>query len=174
MSFGPQSLQARGVGQTARPGEVDYRLVRRHAIDEFRRGRLSRLDVCDAHPELLRAARNVGEARTLLDQAGWGQGPDGMRSKDGRRLVLSVLLSRPADQERAVEVLRSQLTEAGIGLQVQDAPEGVFTQVRRSAFDLFLETRNQDDANPCGLCRLFSIRPGGQLDYAAAVGGGPR
>ena len=26
-----------------------------------RRGRLSRLDVCDAHPELMRAARNVGE-----------------------------------------------------------------------------------------------------------------
>ena len=32
--------------------------------DEFRRGRLSKLDVCDAHPELLRAARNVGEARS--------------------------------------------------------------------------------------------------------------
>ncbi len=28
---------------------------------EFRKGRLSRLDVCDAHPELLRAATNVGE-----------------------------------------------------------------------------------------------------------------
>ncbi len=64
VSFGPQSLQARGVGQAARPGEVDYRLVRRNAIEEFKRGRLSRLDVCDAHPELLRAARNVGEARS--------------------------------------------------------------------------------------------------------------
>lgn len=64
VNFGPQSLQARGAGQVARPGEVDYRLVRKHTIDEFKRGRLSKLDVCDAHPELLRAARNVGEART--------------------------------------------------------------------------------------------------------------
>lgn len=64
VSFGPQSLQARGPGQVARPGEVDYRLVRKHTLDEFRRGRLSKLDVCDAHPELLRAARNVGEARS--------------------------------------------------------------------------------------------------------------
>jgi hypothetical protein len=64
VSFGPQSLQKRGAGQAARPGEVDYRLVRKHTLDEFRRGRLSRLDVCDAHPELMRAARNVGEART--------------------------------------------------------------------------------------------------------------
>jgi len=64
MVFGPESLQARGTGQAARPGEVDFRLVRKHTLDEFRRGRLSRLDVCDAHPELLRAARNVGEARS--------------------------------------------------------------------------------------------------------------
>jgi hypothetical protein len=43
------------------PGEIDYRLARKHVVAEFKRGRLSRLDVCDAHPELLRAARNVGE-----------------------------------------------------------------------------------------------------------------
>ena len=64
MSFRPESLQARGAGQAGRPGEVDYRLVRKHTLDEFKRGRLSRLDVCDAHPELMRAARNVGEARS--------------------------------------------------------------------------------------------------------------
>lgn len=64
VTFRVESLQARGVGQAAGPGEVDYRLVRKHALEEFRRGRLSRLDVCDAHPELLRAARNVGEARS--------------------------------------------------------------------------------------------------------------
>ena len=64
VTFRPESLQARGAGQAAGAGEVDYRLVRKHTLDEFRRGRLSRLDVCDAHPELLRAARNVGEART--------------------------------------------------------------------------------------------------------------
>jgi hypothetical protein len=64
VNFGPQSMQARGAGQTGRPGEVDYRLVRKHTLDEFKRGRLSKLDVCDAHPELLRAARNVGEARS--------------------------------------------------------------------------------------------------------------
>ena len=30
-------------------------------VSEFHKGRLSRLDICDAHPELLRAATNVGE-----------------------------------------------------------------------------------------------------------------
>jgi len=42
------------------PGDIDYRLVRGHVVAEFKRGRLGRNDVCDAHPELLRAARNVG------------------------------------------------------------------------------------------------------------------
>lgn len=40
---------------------MDFRLVRRHLIAEYKRGRLSRIDVCDAHPELLRAAENLGE-----------------------------------------------------------------------------------------------------------------
>jgi hypothetical protein len=60
MSFGPESLRGARPGQP--PGQVDYRLVRKHTIDEFRRGRLSRLDICDAQPELLRAARNCGRA----------------------------------------------------------------------------------------------------------------
>ncbi len=42
------------------PGQVDYRLTRNAVLSQFHRGRLSRLDVCDAHPELLRAARALG------------------------------------------------------------------------------------------------------------------
>ena len=40
---------------------VDYTLAKRAKLTELRGGRLARTDVCDAHPELLRAARNVGE-----------------------------------------------------------------------------------------------------------------
>jgi hypothetical protein len=43
------------------PGHVDYVLARRAVLRDFRRGALTRIDVCDAHPELLRAGRNVGE-----------------------------------------------------------------------------------------------------------------
>jgi hypothetical protein len=41
-------------------GQVEYRLARDQIIREFRRGRLSRLDVCDAQVELLRVATNLG------------------------------------------------------------------------------------------------------------------
>jgi hypothetical protein len=41
--------------------EIDYALARRLTVRDFRSGALARVDVCDAHPELLRAARNLGE-----------------------------------------------------------------------------------------------------------------
>jgi hypothetical protein len=42
-------------------GVIDHRLTRRALINEYRRGRMRRDQVCDAHPELLRAARNFGD-----------------------------------------------------------------------------------------------------------------
>jgi hypothetical protein len=48
------------------PGEIDYRLARQSVISEYRKGRLARHEVCDAHPELVRAARQVGEPSSRL------------------------------------------------------------------------------------------------------------
>lgn len=56
-------------GAPAKPGgatQVSYRLARDAVVRNFRNGRLSHLDVCDAHPELLRAAQNIGEATQEL------------------------------------------------------------------------------------------------------------
>jgi hypothetical protein len=41
-------------------GYVDYTLRKKSLLDGLRRGSLDRLDVCDAHPELIRVARNIG------------------------------------------------------------------------------------------------------------------
>lgn len=42
-------------------GVVDYTLAKRALLRNVRRGLVSVLDICDAHPELMRAARHVGE-----------------------------------------------------------------------------------------------------------------
>lgn len=60
VSFRPDAV--RGASSDGLPGQVDYRLARQHLINEYRRGRLSRVDVCDAHPELIRNAVELGEA----------------------------------------------------------------------------------------------------------------
>lgn len=41
-------------------GFVDYSLAKRSVLEGFRRGSLDRMDICDAHPELIRVARNIG------------------------------------------------------------------------------------------------------------------
>ncbi|HZJ27245.1 MAG TPA: DUF5318 family protein [Acidimicrobiia bacterium] len=43
------------------PRHVDYALARRAVLADLRRGVVAQHDVCDAHPELLRAARHVGQ-----------------------------------------------------------------------------------------------------------------
>lgn len=58
MSFTPAAVK--GAGDSG-PGEIDYRLARQAVISEYRKGRLARHEVCDAHPELVRAARQVGD-----------------------------------------------------------------------------------------------------------------
>jgi hypothetical protein len=41
------------------PSHVDYALAKRAALRDLRRGVVMQRDVCDAHPELIRAARNL-------------------------------------------------------------------------------------------------------------------
>src|SRR5262247_1328054 len=56
MSFRPEAIR----GVSSNGGVVDYRLTRQAVVRDYRKGRLSRLDVCDAHPELQRAAAGAG------------------------------------------------------------------------------------------------------------------
>jgi hypothetical protein len=49
-------------GRRGRKGQtVDYVLARRAVLRDLQAGRREREDVCDAHPELLRAGRHLGE-----------------------------------------------------------------------------------------------------------------
>ncbi|MCP3856352.1 MAG: DUF5318 domain-containing protein [Actinomycetia bacterium] len=52
MGFQPNAI--RGAG----PGVVDYRLARAGVLAEYRRGNVGATELCDAHPELRRAAQS--------------------------------------------------------------------------------------------------------------------
>lgn len=119
-------------------------------------------------------AQDPTEAARLLDGAGWVVGPGGVRVREGRRLTLALVLRR-AELADAAEVVRRQLGEVGVEVEVMPPDGGGFSPLERvnaATFDLFLDMRPQDDANPCALCRFFSIRPGGVLSVAGVVGGG--
>ena len=51
-------------GDLVEPGssaEISYRLTRQAAVNDVLSGTTAREDACDAHPELIRAAREVGD-----------------------------------------------------------------------------------------------------------------
>lgn len=59
MTFNARSVRGGG------SGEIDYRLARHAVLSEFRKGRIARHEVCDAHPELVRAARELGDETSI-------------------------------------------------------------------------------------------------------------
>ena len=68
-------------------------------------------------------------ARDLLQEAGWEEGADGIREKDGERLTLVV--NEAAPQPRSFDVvtlLSQQLREVGIDLEVLRADAGTYAE----------------------------------------------
>jgi hypothetical protein len=81
---------------------TDYALARRALLRDLRQGTVRRLEVCDAHPELVRAARHVGEpaghACPICDArhvsyVSYVYG-DGLRDANGRCIVHESELDR--------------------------------------------------------------------------------
>ena len=133
------------------------------------------LVLADAAERVKVPNQNLNESKRLLDQAGWGPGPDGVRVKNGRPLNLALIMARPSEQQKAADAVKNQLSQVGIGVNIVDpAPDAPFIRVNNATFDLYMASQIQDDGNPCALCRFFTIRPGGQLAFATSVGGGQK
>lgn len=119
---------------------------------------------------------DVAAAGEVLDEAGWTVGSDGIRERDGRRLVLDVTVRHPGEGlPAAAAAVADQLASVGIATTVTSPSAGGPTPLQRvnaASFDLFVDLRPQVDADPCALCRLFSIRPGGDLTVSGVVGAG--
>jgi hypothetical protein len=99
-------------------GVIDYTLAKRALLRDARRGLLSIEDLCDAHPELVRAATHVGEstrddcpvcAKEKLVLLAYVYG-DALKHDNGRVWSIEIGLKLAADNEGSrcyvVEVCR--------------------------------------------------------------------
>lgn len=103
------------------------------------------------------------KAASLLDQAGWTRGSDGMRSKNGQALHLSWLLSTGFGFQDAAELMSAQLQSVGISSQItQQASPEVFTNIEKGIMNV--SSIYDYAADPYVLNTLFSC---------AQVGDGP-
>lgn len=101
-------------------------------------------------------------ARGLLDDAGWRADSDGIRSKDGRRLKLSMTVLTPDLQRPMPEVVQAQLKEVGIELDIFAPGDSNAAFARRTSgeYDLFGAFANQHTAELSSIASLFTATGG--------------
>ncbi len=112
-------------------------------------------------------AKDSVTADRLLDEAGWRRGSDGMRSRDGRSLQMTLLTVGSGDQ--AVEQLvQADLRERGVQLEIRVVELATFLSTLRAPqkqYDLAL-TGVPGDIALGHLSAMFSgSQRGGALDY---------
>jgi peptide/nickel transport system substrate-binding protein len=69
---------------------------------------------------------NVGQANQLLDAAGWKQGADGVRAKDGKRLKLLFQTSINAPRQKTQAIVKQACLKAGIDMELKSVSASVY------------------------------------------------
>jgi peptide/nickel transport system substrate-binding protein len=69
---------------------------------------------------------NIDKANDMLEQAGYLRGPDGVRSKDGRRLRLLFQAAANSTVQKIQTVVKQGAGRAGIEMEVKAIPASVF------------------------------------------------
>ncbi len=122
---------------------------------------------------------DTAEAERLLDEAGWTRDGDGIRTKDGRPLELTIVFGRV--DLTTVEFVQAQLREVGIDGKIAQLDPGAHTEALDNGdYDLDISIPNQNDANPAFLLSLrwYSkasganaqiISPGPDTTYEALI-----
>ncbi|MFD5539960.1 ABC transporter substrate-binding protein [Streptomyces sp. NPDC127079] len=98
------------------------------------------------------------KARSLLDQAGWKAGSDGIRAKGGRKLSLTITwFPNAATNQPALELVQQQLKAVGIDVVLKQLPVTQFaTTLQAGDFDVVWGNVTRSD--PDILRTSFSTR----------------
>lgn len=96
-----------------------------------------------------RLAHDPDKAKSILEQAGWVPGPDGIRAKDGERLSFSVTFSQVfAGNQAILELVQQQLRQVGVDLQLDlvSGPEST-AKMNSKDYDSFYGNSTRADGD---------------------------
>jgi peptide/nickel transport system substrate-binding protein len=102
------------------------------------------------------------QAKRLLDQAGWVPGADGIREKDGKKLVVKLLgINNLVVNKPAYESVQQDLRQVGIDLQLTVVPIPDYTaQQAKAKTDWNITAANRSRNDPAALNLQFSPSAG--------------
>lgn len=106
---------------------------------------------------------NPEEANALLDEAGWAEGEDGIREKDGEKLsVVYPIFSDDPTQEALAKALQAQQKEVGIDVQIDVRPSTDFSNdYNTKNWDIAsLRFTSSDPFGAAWFCQLYCMDMG--------------
>ncbi|WP_175988167.1 ABC transporter family substrate-binding protein [Microbacterium tenebrionis] len=106
---------------------------------------------------------NPDDAKALLDEAGWTEGEDGIREKDGEKLsVVYPVWSDDATAEALAKALQQQMKEVGIDFQIDVRPSTDFSADYTSKnWDVSsLRFTSSDPFGAAWFCQLYCMDMG--------------
>ncbi|WP_089104906.1 ABC transporter substrate-binding protein [Streptomyces hyaluromycini] len=121
-------------------------------------------------------ALDTTKTKSLLDQAGWKAGSDGSRTKDGKKLTLTISwFPNAATNQPALELVQQQLKAVGIDVVLKQLPVTQFATTLQSG-DFDVVWANTTRADPDILRSSFSTQlanfyhlPASSLDTALSA-----
>ena len=108
---------------------------------------------------------SVDKANRMLDEAGWKRGPDGIRSKDGKKLKLVFQTSINAPRQKTQAIVKQACQKAGIDMELKSVTPSIYFSsdaanpdtARKFYADIqMLTTGVGAPPDPEGLMRQFS------------------
>lgn len=87
------------------------------------------------------------KSKQLLDEAGWKEGSDGIREKDGQKLSLRYVITGDSEMVKATaSANQKMLKDVGVDLKIEERPSSDFSNVTSQRdFDVFLMGFNSGD-----------------------------
>ena len=69
---------------------------------------------------------NIDKANEILDKAGWAKGPDGIRSKDGKKLKFVYQTSINQPRQKTQAIVKQAAQKAGMDIELKSVTASVF------------------------------------------------
>lgn len=120
-----------------------------------------------AHDPTLGGPADPAKAATILDDAGWKPGPDGIRTRGGRRLAFTLTTtSGKKPRELAALLIRKDLEKIGVEVKIETIPGSVLFSpsgpLKKNTFDAAMWAWDTDvDPDPTAFFHSGRIPPQG-------------